>query len=104
MYMMNATTNTETTMNAKVSSLVDVAMITAMRAAREWFAQHKEAKYDFATLGECLKANVKIRLPQALADAKAAIECNMGQVAQQTFFATMALAGIDAAKECCMPA
>jgi hypothetical protein len=38
-------------------------------------------------------------LPEALADAKAAIEANMGKVAEATFVMTIRLAGIEAAKE-----
>jgi len=54
---------------------------------------------DLDVLHERLKENVKIRLPEALADAKEALDGGMAQIAEVTFALTMALAGIDPAKE-----
>jgi hypothetical protein len=73
-------------------------MTIVVRAYQAWFAAHPEAREGDGKL-ECIKANAKIRLPQALAEARQAIEIGMVQVAEKTFAATMALAGIDAAKE-----
>jgi 3-polyprenyl-4-hydroxybenzoate decarboxylase len=50
-------------------------------------------------LEEPLKRHSRIALPQALEDAKAALDCGMRDAAQLTFKATLALAGIAAAKE-----
>jgi len=54
-------------------------------------------------LAECLRSWTKAKLSEALADAKAALDCGMGQMAETTFLATMALAGIEAAKEAGFP-
>jgi hypothetical protein len=45
----------------------------------------------------------KAKLPEALADAKQADEIGMTQWADRTFATTIALAGIEAAKEAGMP-
>ena len=90
--------------DATTHGLVDAAMKAALRGAREWLDKHTEAKVDWATLCECLKANVKIRWQGAMYDAQQAMACGMTQIAQATFAATMALAGIDAAKEAAVAA
>jgi hypothetical protein len=83
-----------------LDALVTRGCEAAMRAAAEYLRVHGLTA-DLDTLLACLRANAKIRLPQALAEAKEALDCGMAQVAEATFRATMALAGIDAAKECC---
>jgi hypothetical protein len=81
-----------------------IAAETAMRAAAEYVRTNglKVLDYDAATA--CLRSYCKVYLPSALADAKSALDCGMGQVAETTFKATMALAGIEAAKEFAWPA
>jgi hypothetical protein len=54
-------------------------------------------------LAECLHSWVKIKLPEALRDAKEALACNMGKVAEVTFASSMIQAGIEAAKEASIP-
>ena len=54
-------------------------------------------------LRECLAAHVKAAVPKALADAKEAFEAGMPGVAEQTFAASMVMAGIEAAKEAGFP-
>ncbi len=54
-------------------------------------------------LRSCLTSMVVIRLPQALQEAKETLDVHMDQVAEQTFAASMVLAGIEAAKEVGFP-
>lgn len=74
----------------------------AMRAASEYLARHSLTA-DPRTLTERLKAHLKLALPRALADAKAAMDARMERVALQIFEASLALAGIEAAKEAGVP-
>jgi hypothetical protein len=83
-----------------VDSLGQLAADTAMKAAVHYIKFHG-LKVDTDTLVETLRANCKIQLPVALRDAKEALDANMEAVAEQTFIATMVLAGHDAAKEAC---
>jgi hypothetical protein len=82
-----------------MKDLIDVAMIMAVRGAREYLRVHN-LQADNEALTECVKAWIKVKLPEALSDAKAALDCNMHQVAEKTFAASMVQAGIEAAKEC----
>lgn len=86
-----------------MTNLVDRAATIAIRAARAWAESHPEAVVDLrgALFAECLRANLKIRLPEALRDAREAIDAGMGAIADTTFAASVALAGVDAAKESC---
>ena len=83
--------------------LADVAAQVAGRAAYVYMDKHG-LKAEPSALAECLKAMVKFRLPEALRDAKEALDCHMVKAAEATFAATMAEAGIDAAKEAGFPA
>jgi hypothetical protein len=85
-----------------LDTLVTKGCEVAMRAAAKYIRTHG-LKADMDVLIVSLRANAKIRLPKAMADAKEALDCGMAQVAEATFLAEMALAGIDAAKECCSP-
>jgi hypothetical protein len=49
---------------------------------------------------ECLRSQLKIKIPEALIDANEALNCHMDKIAEMTFAASMAQAGIDAAKDC----
>jgi len=84
--------------NPGMDALADAAVVIAARGARQYLDVHK-LKADPAALTACLKSWVKIKFPEALNDAKAAISAGMHAVAEQTFAATMRLAGIEAAKE-----
>ncbi len=82
----NATTN-----------LGQVAVDLATRGAVEYLRRHdlKVTKAGMNDLVERIKAHVKTRLPEALADAKEALDVHMGLTAEQTFAVTMTLAGMD---------
>jgi hypothetical protein len=84
--------------NPGMESLADAAVMMAARAARQYLDVHKLSA-DPGALTSCLKSWVKIKFPEALKDAKDAIAAGMHAVAEQTFAATMRLAGIEAAKE-----
>lgn len=83
-------------------ALADAALRIAARGAKE-FMHQRNLDADPAALIECIRACVKLHLPAALEDARQALACNMGQVAEATFATSMLQAGIDAAKECAMP-
>jgi hypothetical protein len=80
------------------TDLVTIACEISMRAAINYLQVH-DLTADDKALSECLRDWCKIKLPQAMADAKEAIECGMTKAAEATFAATMRLAGIEAAKE-----
>lgn len=81
------------------SGLAQAAVSIAARGAAQWFITHPEAgAVDEATLVAYVREAVRRSLPAALRDAKDAIEARMPQVAEQTFAASMVLAGIEAAK------
>lgn len=85
-------------MNTNTNPLAQVASQIVIRAALEYL-RARRLQADPESLAECCKSWTKIQLPGALADAKAALDANMGQVAEATFRASMVLAGIEAAKE-----
>ena len=87
---------------AAIDSLGSIFADTAMRAAVEYLRVHS-LKADVDALLECLRSWCRIKLDEALRDAKEAIACNMMQVAMATFKATAAQAGIEAAKEAGFP-
>ena len=79
-------------------TLIDAAAKIAIIGAREYLRVHN-LQADETALVACCKSWLKIKLPEALNDAKAAMDCGMHQAAEATFKATMILAGIEAAKE-----
>ena len=88
--------------NPGMDALADAAVMMAARGARQYLDTHKLTA-DPAALTACLKSWVKAKFPEALKDAKDAISAGMHAVAEQTFAATMRLAGIEAAKEAARP-
>ena len=84
------------------NKLGQAAADTAMRAAVSYI-KHHNLKADVDALLSCVRAHMKALLGEALFDAKAAIDAHMPQVAETTFLATMAKAGIEAAKEAGQP-
>lgn len=82
-----------------IEALTGAAIRAAARGAAEYLKAHGLTA-DNEALAECLRANIKIRIPDALREAKEAMGCNMGRVAELTFGASMMQAGIEAAKEC----
>ena len=83
-------------------SLVSVAIQIASVGAAEYLRRHN-LKASPEALRECLAAWVKIKLPEAMKDAKAALDSHMTQAAEATFKASLIAAGIEAAKEAGMP-
>ena len=81
----------------------DQIVVTAYKAANEYLTANS-LKADAEALRLCIKSWCKIKLPEAIADAKSAFECGMDQIGTQTFLASFALAGIEAAKEAGQPA
>lgn len=90
-------------MTTQVDRLGTIAADVAMRAAAEYIRINNLKVLDYDAATECLRSYCKSRLPMALKDAKDALDCGMGQVAEATFKATMAMAGIEAAKEFAWP-
>lgn len=87
-----------------IDDLGTLAAEVAMRSAAEYVRVNNLRVHDYDAAAECIRAHCKARLSDALRDAKEALDCGMMQVAQATFKATMALAGIEAAKEFTRPA
>ncbi len=83
--------------------LIDRCIVIASRAAGEYLRVHK-LQADPGALAACLRSWLKIKLPEALAAAKQALDCQMHQAAEMTFALTIAEAGIEAAKEAGLPA
>ena len=83
--------------------LSEMMIMVAARAAHKYLDVHNCKPVSDVALANCLRSMVKVYYPKALADAKEAIDCGMVQIAEQTFLATMAQAGIEAAKECSTP-
>jgi hypothetical protein len=92
---------TTATMNS-VDSLGTLGANVAMKSAANYLHANKMTA-DVDALLECLRSWCKVQLPVALADAKEAADCGMNQIATATFSASMALAGIEAAKEAGFP-
>lgn len=86
-----------------VSGLAMMACRCATTAALAYIRQHQLHLDDCGPLNACIAAHVKAAMPAALHDAKEAIDCGMRDVAEHTFAASMALAGIEAAKEAGQP-
>jgi hypothetical protein len=82
-----------------VENLTDICLRAAVGAAMAYYRAHGLKERGITELTAALKAAVKRRLPQALADAREALACHMDQAAEATFLAEMRLAGIEAAKE-----
>jgi hypothetical protein len=87
----------------KVEKLGEVAVTIVAKSAVAWMNAHNMRPVSDDAFCECVKSVAKIRLPAALHDAREALEANMDAVAVETFRASMSLAGIEAAKECCVP-
>ena len=86
-------------MKTATESLGSMASDIAVRAALAYLKKHNGM-----TLANCDSLSIQLKrccvaaLPQALQDAKQALDCGMRDAAIATFKASMALAGIAAAK------
>ena len=87
---------------SSLSSLAQVATDTAILAAATYLRKHG-LQAPPEVLSSFLMDWIKIKLPEALRDAKEAIDAGMAEAAQQTFLASMMQAGIEAAKESGFP-
>jgi hypothetical protein len=76
--------------------------VVAVNAAKAYLAAHN-LKADTKALAECLKSWISAKLPEAINDAMDAYKVGMKDVGDATFKATMAQAGIEAAKEAGFP-
>lgn len=72
------------------------------RAAKQYLHAHGLTAA-VPALSACLASWVRIKIPEALRDAGAALDAGMGLAAEATFLATMAQAGIEAAREAGRP-
>ena len=78
---------------------LEKAGLTIVRTAAERYLAQKHLVADSTALAACCQSWLKIKLPQALADAREAFAAHMNQIGVQTFTTTLILAGIEAAKE-----
>lgn len=86
-------------MNA-TDALANRAGEIAMRAAADYIRRTAPgANIDHDYAADRIRFHCSEAFPQALNDAKEAIEANMADVAVQTFAASIRLAGINAARE-----
>jgi len=84
------------------AALAGAATSIAWKGARRFLQHAGVYTAELATsdrLTDALKKHVKAKLDGAQADAQEALACGMAQAAEHTFAASMALAGIAAAKE-----
>jgi len=88
--------------DAEITTVANHAADTAMRAAVDFVLQQAPSKALLMTADDSLVDLIRTKLHEqldaALADAKAAYEAGMHQVADLTFQASMRQAGIDAGK------
>lgn len=91
-------------MTTSIDSLGTIAAEVAMRAAAEYIRTNRLTVLDYEAATACIRSWCKIKLPEALKAAKDALDCRMDAVAEMTFKAIMAEAGIEAAKEFGWPA
>lgn len=92
---------------SNIDNLGTLAAEIAMRAAVNFLKQNcpmlmgtaKLSDDEIGALLNLIKQHAKAAVVEALADAKKAVEAGMLAAAEQTFKATMALAGIKAAKQ-----
>lgn len=90
------------TKDPETAQFGDKIALIAIRAANQYLATHGLTA-DKPALAACLSSWLKIKLPEAIADAKEAMDCGMDEIGKQTFALTIAQAGIEAAKECGFP-
>lgn len=80
-----------------IQMLSRMAMAIATNAAKTFMTKHGLSASNEA-LATTLQKELAAAIPDALADAREAFNCGMIEVADQTFRASMALAGIKAAQ------
>ena len=75
---------------------------TAYRSAIAYLKEH-DLQADDDALMACIKSWCRIKLPEAIADAREAYDRGMNKWGDQTFIASFCIAGIEAAKEAGFP-
>jgi len=81
------------------AAVAQLAERIAANSALQYLRTHS-LHADPKALAECVRSWIKIKLPEALNDAFDALSIpGMGKVAEATFAASMAQAGVEAAKE-----
>lgn len=95
--------NPKLEMTMKIETLGEAAVTIVAKSAVTWMNANGMKPISDEAFFECVKSMTKIRLPEALADAREAFAANMDAIAIETFRVSMSLAGIEAAKECCTP-
>ena len=87
-------------MTTVMDSLVAAGARAADKAALLWLDKHGlRETVDAQALADALNDAILAALKPALADAGEALACGMIKIAEMTFTASMALAGIGAAKK-----
>jgi len=87
---------------ANIETLGERTVEIATQAAMRYLETHNLAA-DPDALASCLSSWVRTKLPEALSDAKEALEAGLTEYAELTYNATIVLAGIEAAKEAGFP-
>jgi hypothetical protein len=83
----------------QIDTLGQKAAEAAMRGAATYIRTNKLENLDLERITQLIRIRAKAALPEALRDAKDALDINQGQMAQATFMASMTLAGINAVKD-----
>jgi hypothetical protein len=84
-------------------TLGEQTMHIAAQAAMRYLETHNLTASP-AALASCLTSWVRAKLPEALHDAREAMDAGLSEYGELTYKATIALAGIEAAKEAGFPA
>ncbi len=90
------------TSNETIERLAAASIAIAVKGAQKWL-EAKKLTAPPVLLAAAIQERVKAGLDEALADAKAALDCGMGRAAEQTFTASMVLAGMAAAEQVATP-
>jgi hypothetical protein len=83
---------------ADTETLGEQTLHIAAQAALRYLETHNLTA-DPDALASCLTSWVRAKLPEALRDAKEAVDAGLSEYGELTYKATIALAGIEAAKE-----
>ena len=84
--------------SADIETLGERILRIATQAATRYLETHTLSA-DPDALASCLASWVRAKLPEALRDAKEALDAGLTEYAKLTYNATIVLAGIEAAKE-----
>ena len=88
---------------ADMEALGERTLEISTQAAMRYLETHNLTA-DPDALASCLSSWVRVKLPEALRDAREALDAGLIEYAELTYEATITLAGIEAAKEAGFPA